>query len=129
MQVSNSIIEKILPILLWANEVSDGVNWPEAIDCRDELIRCQERDKLQVRAKQDSDIELHENIYILAGLFTDWLNADNDVESRFAGGTGQAMGDIIEWAREFTEKNKDRQWDGEWYDELEEFFGQKINSL
>ena len=75
----------------------------------------------------DPFIGLHEDIFQLAMMYGHWA-ATNDPETVFTGGSGQAMGDIIQWAKEFNQKNARRQWDGEWYDELEEFFEQKIKS-
>ncbi len=36
---------------------------------------------------------------------------------------------VIEWASEFEELNKDRQWDGEFYEEIDAFVTKKINEL
>lgn len=123
MQVPNSVIEKIIPMLLR----TFGVSSEDVTECRDELIRCQERDKLQVRTEQSNDISLHEDIFQLAAMFGQWASV-HEPEEVFTGGSGQAMSDIIEWAKEFNNKNKGRDWDGEWYDELEEFFNDKIKS-
>ena len=35
----------------------------------------------------------------------------------------------IEWAAEFEAKNKGREWDGEYMEEIDEFYLQKINAL
>ncbi len=75
----------------------------------------------------DPLIKFHENLFQMAMMFGEWQTR-NDPGDVFTGGSGQAMEDIIAWAKEFTEKNKDREWDGEWYDELEEFFDKKIKS-
>ncbi len=124
MQVPNNVVEKLIPMLLR----TVGVSSEDVIEVRDELIRCQERDRFQIKEKQYEDTELHENIYMLSGMLHDWLNNGNEIENSFTGGTGQAMQDVIEWAKEFTDKNKGRDWDGEWYDELEEFFSAKMKS-
>ncbi len=123
MQVPNNIVDKIIPMLLR----TVGVSSEDVTECRDELIRCQERDKLQVRTEQSNDISLHEDIFQLAAMFGHWSTV-HEPEEVFTGGSGQAMSDIIEWAKEFNNKNKGRVWDGEWYDELEEFFSDKIKS-
>lgn len=125
MQVPNHIIEKIIPILLYVTHTANE-NWPEAVGLRDELIRCVERDKF-TRKYSDHENELHENLFQFASMYGDWLTK-NDPEPFFTGGSGQAMDDIIDWAKEFTEKNMNRVWDGEWYDELEEFFNEKIKT-
>ena len=75
----------------------------------------------------DPLISLHEDIFQLAMMYGHWA-ATNDPETVFTGGSGQAMGDIIQWAKEFNAKNVGREWDGEWYDELEEFFNNKIKN-
>lgn len=75
----------------------------------------------------DPFIGLHEDIFQLASMYGHW-SASNDPETVFTGGSGQAMGDVIQWAKEFNKKNAGREWDGEWYDEIEEFFNEKINS-
>lgn len=124
MKVSNKTVESIIPILLFVTHTANE-NWPEAVELRDELIRCQERDKLQARIEQPNDISLHEDIFQLAAMFGQWSTV-HEPEEVFTGGSGQAMSDIIEWAKEFNNKNKDREWDGEWYDELEQFFSDKI---
>jgi hypothetical protein len=35
----------------------------------------------------------------------------------------------MNWAMEFERINKDREWDGEWYDELEAFLDKKVNNV
>lgn len=123
MQVPNHIVEKIIPMLLR----TAGVKIEDVTECRDELIRCQERDRLNAKAEQESDIALHEDIFQMAAMYGQW-SSGNEPEWVFTGGSGQAMDDIIEWAKEFNKKNKGRTWDGEWYDELEEFFSSKMKS-
>ena len=75
----------------------------------------------------DPFIGLHEDIFQLSMMYGHWA-ATNDPETVFTGGSGQAMGDIIQWAREFNAMNAGRGWDGEWYDEIEAFFNQKMKS-
>lgn len=75
----------------------------------------------------DPLIGLHEDIFQLSMMYGHW-SATNDPETVFTGGSGQAMGDIIQWAKEFNAMNANREWDGEWYEELEAFFNQKMKS-
>jgi len=41
-------------------------------------------------------------------------------------GTGGFYELAFAWTQEFEEKNKDREWDGEFYDEIEDFVNQKL---
>ena len=125
MQVSKETVAAMLPILLHVHEMHPET-WPNAIELRDELIRCDEREKMQRKPEKSEDILLHEDIFQMAAMFGQWSSV-HEPEEVFTGGSVQAMGDIIEWAKEFNAKNKGRVWDGEWYDELEEFFNYKIN--
>lgn len=75
--------------------------------------------------KTDPFISLHEDIFQLSMMYGHWA-ATNDPETVFTGGSVQAMGDIIAWAKEFNAMNANREWDGEWYEELEAFFSQKM---
>lgn len=45
------------------------------------------------------------------------------------GGIGELMELAMNWAMEFERINKDREWDGEWYDELEAFLDKKVNNV
>jgi hypothetical protein len=70
-------------------------------------------------------IDFCENLFQMAILFGEWSDT-NDLNDRFPDGTGEAMESAIMWAKQFTEGNKNRVWDGEWMDEIENFFNKKI---
>jgi hypothetical protein len=57
MQVPNKVVEKIIPILLYVHEMHPET-WPESIGLRDELIRCDERDKMSHRIRTNLDREI-----------------------------------------------------------------------
>lgn len=46
-----------------------------------------------------------------------------------SGGRGEILDLMIEWTNEFEEINKDREWDGEFYEEVDEFMNNKNKIL
>ena len=63
-----------------------------------------------------------------------WLNGPEEkqpqvIQELYTSGGTNAMYDLaIDWTDEFQKKNKNREWDGDYFDEIEKFIDEKLQT-